>query len=144
MEKNYLEYNGETYEILLKDSNQIKESYQVVDFVLFFQDIPTYFRGGIVIGKEVANPFHFEADYPCYCYETVIELIFNEGKLITTIDHSKAMNRVRQNVEKGLRSLNNERDLVCINKFLRSTFVKRYPGDFEITRWWLFKKKKQK
>lgn len=144
MEKNYMDYGEETYEILLKNSSQIKGCYKVKDFSLFLDNMPVYFRGGIVIGKGLENTFHFEENYPCYCYETVIELIFNEGKLITTIDHSKAMDRIRKNIEKGLRNLDNEIDLASINKFLRKSFVKKYPGNFKFNRWWLFYKKNKK
>lgn len=137
MERETIQYKGETYEILLKESAHLRGNLEVVDFSLYNGQTPCLYRGGIVIGCTLSNTFEFTNDYPCYCYEKVIELIFNEGKLITTADHSKAMDRVRKNIEKGLRSLKNQKDLICINKFLRSSFIKKYSGRFDFNRWWL-------
>lgn len=141
MERETILYNEDTYEILLKESTNLRGNLQVRDFTLYNGQEPCPYWGGIVIGKDLGNTFEFTNDYPCYCYEKVIELIFNEGKLITTADHSKAMNRIRLNIKKGLRSLKNQQDLICINKFLRSSFIKKYSGRFNFNRWWLFRRR---
>jgi len=145
MENTYLEYGGERYEILLKETSLKKENLHIEDYVLFIEDEPSNYRGGIVIAKDLKNPFDFIESYPCYSYQTVMELVFNEGKLITTINHSKAMHRIRMNIEKGLRSIDNEMDLASINKFLHATFVKKYAGQNSIfDRWWLFRRRRNK
>lgn len=145
MEHTFLEYDKEQYEILLKEPSLKKGEVRISEYILYIDDEPSNYRGGIVIAKDLKNPFDFMESYPCYSYQTVMELIFNEGKLITTINHGKAMHRVRMNIEKGLRSLDNDMDLASINKFLRATFVRKYAGQNSFfDRWWLFRRRRNK
>jgi hypothetical protein len=61
-----------------------------------------------------------------YSYETVLELIFKDGCLMTSVDHSKAVLRIRRNLEQGLRSLNRSRDRHCIYAFMHRTVICDY------------------
>lgn len=88
--------------------------------------IPVVYTGAILIGKNLVKTYGNEREMPCYSFKTVRELIFQEGRLVTTIDHSKAMLRIRKNLDLGLRDLNKKRDLKCIKHFLKSSFVGNY------------------
>ena len=46
--------------------------------------------------------------------------------MITTIDHSKAMLRVRKNIDKGYRDLGKFRDRKCIDQFIRTSLLGTY------------------
>lgn len=85
------------------------------------------YSGSILIGADIVKEYSIKNSFPaCFSYQYVKELIFDDGVLVTTIDHNKAMLRIRKNLELGLRSLNNKRDLRCINHFLGSAFVGDY------------------
>ncbi len=88
--------------------------------------VPIKFTGAIVIGNALIKNYGFDEEIPCYGYKTVRELIFHDGKVVTTVDHSKAMQRIRKNLDLGLRNLNKTRDINCINYFLKSSFVGNY------------------
>lgn len=97
--------------------------------------LPIYFNGTILIAKDLDKDFMAVGkDYPCISYQHVLELVFNKGVLETTIDHSRAMARVRKNLKLGLRNLNNKRDMRCIKRFLNSSFIGEYKliSDLEI------------
>lgn len=94
--------------------------------------IPNTYSGSIVIGRGIITT-EYQAlgkEKPCYCYEEVIELIFSQGILVTTINHSRAMKRVRMNLDCGYRTLNKKKDVRCIEKFLRDSFVGEYNERF--------------
>lgn len=95
--------------------------------------IPLLYTGGMIAGKGYLKEYdkgmicsgrYYE---PVYCYETLVELIFQDGRLVTEIDHSKAMRRIRKNLDLGLRSLEKERDVKCIRHFIGTSFI----GDYE-------------
>ncbi|MDO5520341.1 MAG: hypothetical protein Q4G58_07615 [bacterium] len=94
---------------------------------------PVKYTGNIIVAKDLIDTFSLEenlSEYPCYCYKEVYELCFDQGCLTMSIDHSKAMVRIRKNIEKGLRNTKNAKDVRCINKFLKQTFC----HDFEKNR----------
>ncbi len=88
------------------------------------------YNGTILIG---ANPvkeyFIVNGKTECFSYQNVFELVFEDGILITTVDQSKAMLRIRKNIELGLRNLNNSKDKKCIVRFMNASFV----GDYRIS-----------
>lgn len=99
---------------------------------------PLSYTGGIIVAREIVDTFHLSdglSEYPCYCYKEVYELIFDQGALIMSIDHSKAMLRIRKNLEKGLRSLKSAKDIRTINKFLNQTFCKEYEKNRKLRFW---------
>ncbi|WMJ88322.1 hypothetical protein [Anaerocolumna sp. MB42-C2] len=89
--------------------------------------ISVKFSGAIVIGNTFIKNYGTEDEIPCYSYKVVWELIFQDGRLVTTIDHSKAMLRVRKNLDLGLRNLNKTRDMKCIKHYIKFSFV----GDYD-------------
>jgi hypothetical protein len=82
------------------------------------------YSGGILIVKDCLEEY---AEYEdMYSYKTVLELIFKDGCLMTSVDHSKAVLRIRKNLEQGLRNLNRGRDRHCIYTFMHRTVICDY------------------
>lgn len=88
-------------------------------------DLPITYSGTILLTKEVVNDYGFE-EVPCYGYKKVLECVFENGILITTVDHSKAMLRIRKNLDLGYRNLDIRRDERCINHFLKTSLIGKY------------------
>jgi hypothetical protein len=93
------------------------------------------YSGGMILVKDFVKDYGNPGEYPCYCYKKVQELIFDQGRLVTSIDHSKAMIRIRKNIEKGLRDIRNKRDFRCIQKFIKDSFVQNYSNPMQKKRW---------
>ena len=93
-----------------------------------FNQQPLTFTGSILIASEFLREYSLKGceTNPCFCYKYVYELVFRNGILTTSIDHSKAMLRIRKNIELGLRSLNKNRDVKCIIRFMKTSFVGNY------------------
>jgi hypothetical protein len=92
-----------------------------------YNDFKVSYNGAILIGTNPVKDYNMKGQrYPCFSYQKVYELIYENGILITSVDQSKAMIRIRKNLELGLRSLYNNRDLRCIKRFMNSSFVGDY------------------
>lgn len=83
------------------------------------------FSGAIIIAADLVKDYGHET-LKCFNYKQVKELIFFNGKLVTTINHNKAMHRIRKNLDTGLRVLEKKRDEKCIRKFIKASFVGNY------------------
>lgn len=94
------------------------------------EHIPVLYSGAILMAKTLVNDYgmdpNVEESYPCYCYKEVYEYVFEKGVLVTTIDHSRSMIRIRKNIDLGYRDLTKKRDVKCIQQYLRTSFVGRY------------------
>lgn len=92
--------------------------------------IPVQYTGAVLMANTIVNDYDITPDdrgiYPCFCYKVVYEYIFENGILITTIDHSRAMLRIRKNLDLGYRDWNKKRDKRCINQFIKTSFVGNY------------------
>ncbi|KSV60076.1 hypothetical protein [Acetivibrio ethanolgignens] len=125
-----------------KEELFIRGSYQIEDFVLYLEGfeayskqkeliikkedlhIPLSYNGSVLLVRELLERY---AEYkPLYGYKKLMELIFDHGKLITAIDHSRAMYRIRRNLEAGLRDMANPKDARCILSFIDDLFVGKY------------------
>lgn len=100
---------------------------------------PLNYSGAIMFAnslvKDYRLPYRMDLyNPPCFSYKFVGELIFEEGKLITSVNHNKAMRRIRKNIDLGLRSLDKKQDIKCIKKFIKDSFI----GDYQ------YQEKKQK
>jgi hypothetical protein len=85
------------------------------------------YNGVLLIADNLVKEYYFKGGkLACFSYQNVLELVFENGMLITTIDQSKAMLRIRKNLELGLRDLSKNRDLRCIRRFINSSFVGDY------------------
>lgn len=92
-----------------------------------FENKPISYTGTLLIGEsKVQEYFMKDSNENCFSYKRVFELIFEEGNLITTIDHSRAMLRIRKNIELGYRNLTNKWDVRCITHYINSTFIGDY------------------
>lgn len=108
-------------------SPRLLESGDSFDF-MEYKDIfePLDYTGAVVIVNEFMHDYGFFDYYPCYCYKNVFELIFAEGVLVTTINHNRAMNKIRKNIDAGLRNPKNKTDNRCINRFIKYSLVGDY------------------
>jgi len=92
-----------------------------------FKDCMIAYNGTILIAANMVKDFHMKSNkLACFSYQSVLELVFEDGILITTIDQSKAMLRIRKNIDLGLRCPTKGRDIRCIKRFLNSSFVGDY------------------
>ncbi len=106
--------------------------FRIVDYRLFLekksgnlltQEAVSY-SGGVLIVKGLLETYEEYEDI--FSYEAILELIFKDGCLITTVDHSKAGLRIRKNLERGVRSLNKAKDRHCIRAFMHRTLICDY------------------
>lgn len=88
------------------------------------------FNGAILIGAGLTKEYYVKEKLACFSYQKVYELVFDKGMLITTVDQSKAMQKIRKNIDAGLRELDNKRDIRCIKRFLASCLVGDYKSFF--------------
>ncbi len=96
-----------------------------------FEEFPVNYNGAILIGTNIFKEYYLKGTTPSYfSYQKLIELVFENGTLITTVDQSRAMLRIRKNLELGLRSLDLKRDKRCINRFMNSVLVGDYKPFF--------------
>lgn len=93
-----------------------------------FNDLmePLKFTGAIVLANQLIKDYGYVDATPCFSYKNVSELIFHEGKLVTAINHSRDMKRIRKNIEMGLRRLDKKQDVKCIQHFLKNSLVGDY------------------
>lgn len=117
-DRGYPEINGispEPYNIEGRDAVQYIGIMEAVSYT-----------GSMIIATQLVKQYTDNIDIPCFSYKFVKELVFREGKLITTIDHSKGMLRIRKNLDLGLRSLDKKRDIKCIQRFIMTSFAGNY------------------
>lgn len=107
-------------------SNKDSETYQYENIME-----PLKFTGAMVIGNSLVKEYGDTEEAPCYGYKQVRELNFHDGKLVISIDHSRAMLRIRKNIDMGLRKLNNKKDEKCIQSFLKTSFIGDYDHPFK-------------
>ncbi|MHB8130348.1 MAG: hypothetical protein ACYDEX_15250 [Mobilitalea sp.] len=92
-----------------------------------FQNTNVTYNGSILIGAKLVKEYNIKGNrMNCFSFQSVFELVFEDGILITTIDQSKAMSRIRKNIELGLRSLSKSRDVRLIQHFINSSLVGDY------------------
>ena len=90
-------------------------------------DCKATYNGTILMASDLVKEYYLKSgNMACFSYQKVLELVFENGMLITTVDQSRAMLRIRKNIELGLRSLDKKRDLRCILRFMNSRFVGDY------------------
>lgn len=117
-DREYPYINGVKPDILYSAKNFSTAEYEDIN-------LPLQFTGAIVVGNELIHDYD-NGKPLCYNYKHVCELIFLNGKLVTTINHSRAMQRIRKNLDMGLRNLGKKRDRKCINKFIKTSLVGNY------------------
>lgn len=125
-----------------KNDLLVKGSYEIKDFTLYLKgfeiidtrdrlpvkkedlQMPLFYNGSMLLAKDFLEDYR---EYrPIYGYKKFLELIFEDGRLITAVDHSRAMYRIRRNLETGLRDLSNPKDVRCIFHFVNDLFIGKY------------------
>jgi hypothetical protein len=102
-----------------------------------FDALPVPYNGAVLIGTNPVKEYYIKGEkkLACFSYQRVYELIFEKGILITSVDQSRAMLRIRRNLELEQRDLNRSRDLRCILRFMNSSFIGDYkPFRFKFRR----------
>jgi len=65
-------------------------------------NLPTPYSGGMIVGREFLREFYVHMGFHrAHCYAEVRELLFKEGALTDSIDHSAKMNQVRESIRQG-------------------------------------------
>ncbi|MDF2951067.1 MAG: hypothetical protein K0S18_650 [Anaerocolumna sp.] len=118
-DKEYPEING-----IMPVPNYSEENNNTVIYNNLME--PMKYTGGIIIGNSIINEYGFQKSIPCFSYKNVSELIFRDGRLITTVDHSRDMLRIRKNIDLGFRSLYKKQDVKCIERFVKASFIGEY------------------
>lgn len=113
----------------IKDISPVQVKQPDGEYYMEYQDIKANldYTGAAVIVNGFICDYGYDANLPLYCYQKVIELVFNNGVLITTIDHSRAMLKIRKNIDAGFRTPKIKKDDRCINGFIKSSLVGDYP-----------------
>lgn len=120
----------------------VSGNYRVEDFALYLESLEAYglagdleqkedelhlplsYSGSVLLARELLDAY---AEYkPLYGHRVLLELIFDCGCLTTAVDHSRAMYRVRRNLETGLRDMSNPKDARCILSFIDGLFIGKY------------------
>ena len=125
----YCKYQVEEYHLILNKMECVEENNLTATAMKedsTVEGLSLYYDGTILIGSNLVKEYYIKDQLAWFSYQNVYELVFDKGTLITTIDQSKAMLKVRKNIDTGLRSLNNRRDIRCINRFLHSALVGEY------------------
>ncbi len=134
----------------------IRGTYQIEEFVLYLKEftvcypgtneivkkenlqIPLSYCGGLVIVDDMLEEYK---DYsPLYGYQELLELIFEDGQLVMTANHSRAMYRVRRTLESGLKDMSNYQDAKRIERFVRHQFVQKYEETLRIRHYAVLKR----
>ncbi len=117
-DREYPTINGVKPDVFYSEKIMSTAEYQNLSLALDF-------TGAMIVVNEFIKDYGNDK-MQAFNYKYVKELIFLNGKLVTTINHSKAMQRIRRNLETGLRDLSKRRDEKCIKKFIKSSFVGNY------------------
>ncbi len=127
-------------EFYLEDYQLTLRNLQVCDeeslIACSYEDKPEYegikvmYSGAVLIGADLVKEYYIKDKLACFSYQKVYELVFDNGRLTTTIDQSKAMLKIRKNIDTGLRTLSKGRDLRCIKRFLNSSLIGDYNAFF--------------
>jgi hypothetical protein len=120
-DRGFPEING-----ILPETYSSEKGIQTVQYNNIME--PIKYTGSMIIATQVVKTYSVNSEIPCYSYKCVKEMVFSEGRLITAIDHSKAMLRIRKNLDMGLRSLDKKRDVKCIQHFIMTSFAGNYDG----------------
>ncbi|MDD3174586.1 MAG: hypothetical protein PHF63_13160 [Herbinix sp.] len=129
------DFHMENYRLILDNITLLNEDLSKLSGIsmeggnkkIAFNGCKVSYSGTVLIASDQVKEYYMNGQsLACFSYQKVLELVFEDGILITTIDQSKAMQRIRKNIELGLRSLNKSRDLRCIKRFINSSFVGDY------------------
>lgn len=106
------------------------------------EDKPIFFTGTILIGRDLIAEYpsgkfkprklfgpryhSLNSSLPVFSYRYVYELVFRDGLLETSVEHTRSMHRIRMNLDMGKRNLMIKKDVRCIESFLGDIFIGKY------------------
>lgn len=95
-------------------------------------NLPILYTGQIVVGSKFLNQYYIHMGYQrAWAYKTVLELVFEEGILLGTIDHSEKAENIREQIQFNK---NFKKDLdKNISQFIEDSFSL----DLKTKCWWL-------
>lgn len=77
----------------------VKEKDYYDPFRLYILHHPVKYCGSIILGSGFLRQYHIPYSRPFpWAYENVFELVFEEGKVIRMIDHSKLVEEIRKQI----------------------------------------------
>lgn len=117
-DREYPKINGISPDVFYTAKNYSTAEYENIGLEMDYS-------GAILLGFDKVYNYD-ENVVNCYDYKEVCELVFLNGRLVTTIDHTRGMRRIRKNLDLGLRDLKKKRDRKCIRKFIQSCLVGNY------------------
>ena len=96
-------------------------------------DIPMDYTGRIVAGAGFLREYYIHMGYQrAWAYETLIEFVFENGRLIETVDHSFDAAKIREGILDNPDGLNGRKQ-EDIEKFVADSFSL----DYRVKLWWL-------
>lgn len=94
-------------------------------------NLPMNYTGKILVGNNFINKYYIHMGYQrAWAYETLVELVFENGKLVEEIDQSEVAKKLRESFDDEKFSI--ER-MLNIPKFVKESFSL----DFADKAWWL-------
>lgn len=95
-------------------------------------NIPMNYSGKIVIGDKFIRDYYIHMGYQkAWAYKVVLELIFMDGKLITTYNHNELVANMRQTIDK-------DPDIISKKLYedIKSFVEKSFSLEFKDKVWW--------
>ncbi len=87
------------------------------------------YNGKILLGDKFLRDYYIHMGYQqAFAYEILIEFVFENGKLIETIDHSEMVKKMRESMD-----LDELIDRKNVTKFINDSFSL----DYKTKAWWL-------
>lgn len=121
------DYQLKLDKLLLHGGDSVNAASKEQEKIYDFMNCTVSYNGAILIANKLLKEYFLKSDKPaCFSYQNVIELVFEDGVLITAVDQSRAMQRIRKNLELGLRILTDPGDVRCIQRFMNSSFIGDY------------------
>ena len=95
-------------------------------------NLPINYDGKILVGDEFIREYYIHMGYQrAWAYKVLLEFVFEDGKLIETIDHSDTAQRLRTEIETGNKNIDGERRNIPL-------FVnKSFSLDMKDKAWWI-------
>ncbi len=95
-------------------------------------DLPMEYTGKILVGKDFIRTYYMHMGYQrAWAYEVLKELVFENGKLVQTVDHSHMAKQLREEIES--RTVENGGKDDDIRQFVKKSFSLK----LEDKAWWL-------
>lgn len=95
-------------------------------------NLPINYTGKILVGSDFIKDYYIHMGYQrAWAYKTLIEFVFEEGKLTETIDHSNMAEKIRSELKTGTKDIDNERKNIPI------FVMKSFSLDMKEKAWWI-------